>query len=89
MVKQLSENKPDQISWTNEIVKEVVHKCNNRLNFLYRNKECVNQNTRNFLCNALTECYLDYASSSWYSALSNPSRIKVQLCKNKMAIDLY
>ena len=74
----------DQTLSGKEAVKNVLHKCNNRLKFMYRNSHCLNQNTKKLLCNALIQCHIDYASSTWYSSLTKADKKKLQVCQNKM-----
>jgi hypothetical protein len=68
-----------------EVVAEnVIKKANSRLKFLYRQANCLDQNSRKILCTALIQCHFDYAASSWYSGLSQKSKIRLQTSQNKM-----
>ena len=66
------------------IAKDVIKKSNSRLKFLYRQGKCLNQDSRKILCSALVQCHFDYASSSWYSGLSQKTKLRLQTTQNKM-----
>ena len=66
------------------IAKDVIAKCNNRLKFLYRNGHSLNIHTKKLLCSALIQCHYDYACSSWYSSVSQTYKKKLQTHQNKM-----
>jgi len=36
------------------------------------------------LTSALVQCHLDYACASWYSSLTQKTKGKLQVCKNKL-----
>ncbi len=51
------------------ILETVVKKCNGRIKFLYRRAGCLPTAVKKILCQALVQCHLDYAISSWYAAI--------------------
>lgn len=53
------------------------------LKFLYRQANFLNVHYRKILCSALVLCHLDYASSAWYTSLSNNLKNKLQITQNK------
>ena len=67
-----------------EVAKNVIHKANSRLKFLYRQARYLNQNCRKLLCSALIQCIFDYASCSWFSGLGVKHKNKLQTTQNKM-----
>jgi hypothetical protein len=66
------------------IASNVINKASGRLKFLYRNSDCLNLKSRKTLCSALIMCYFDYVCSSWYSALSQNHKNKIQIMQNKI-----
>jgi len=66
------------------VVKDILAKCNNRLKFLYRHKDCLNRKMRKLLSLALIQCYFDYAISSWFMGLTKASKGKLQVAQNKI-----
>ena len=52
---------------------EKINKINSRLKFLHRKNKFLTPALRRLLCNALTQTHLDYASSAWYSNLTQKS----------------
>ncbi len=66
------------------IWKSVISKCNSRLKFLYRQAGCSPTATKTTLCLALTQCKLDYSVSSWYPAMSQIAKRKLQVGQNKL-----
>lgn len=65
-------------------VNNIVKKVNSRIKFLYRQREFLNKSLRKTLCNALVQCHLDYASSSWYCGLTMKSKNRLQVAQNKI-----
>ena len=51
---------------------------------MYRQARFLNEKSKKTLCSALIQCYFDYSSSSWYSALSVKLKDKLQIMQNKM-----
>ena len=66
------------------IVCDILKKAGARLKFLYRHSNSLNRYTRKILCAALIQCYFDYSCSSWYSAISQHYKNKLQLLQNKI-----
>ncbi len=62
----------------------IVKKCTDRINFLYRQAECLPKVVKRTLCQSLVQCHLDYAVSSWYAALTQNAKRKLQILQNKM-----
>ena len=54
----------------------VLKKINTKLNFLLRQRNCLNYSFRRFLCNALIQPHLDYGCTSWYPLLSKVFKTK-------------
>ena len=75
----------DQTVSGETIAKNIIHKANSRLRFLYRQASCLNQNSRKILVSALIQCHFDYAASAWYSGLSQTLKKRLQTTQNKMA----
>jgi hypothetical protein len=74
----------DQFLCSDEIALNVIKKTSARLKFLYRQGSFLNEKTRKTLCTALIQCYFDYSCSSWYPALSQKLKNKLQVMQNKM-----
>ena len=66
------------------IALNVTKKASGRLKFLFRHSGCLNFKTRKTLCSALIMCHFDYACCSWYSALSQKNKNKLQIMQNKI-----
>lgn len=66
------------------IVCNILKKAGARLKFLYRHSNSLNRSSRKILCSALIQCYLDYSCTSWYSAISQHYKNKLQLWQNKI-----
>jgi len=64
----------------NKVIKTV----HGRLNFLYRNSKCLNQNTKKLLVSALIQCHFDYASSFWFAGLTCKTKHRLQTAQNKL-----
>ncbi len=64
--------------------KTIVSKCTSRLKFLYRQAGCLPTATKTTLCLALTQCNSDYSVSSWYPAMSQIAKRKLQVGQNKI-----
>ncbi len=62
----------------------IVKKYTGRINILYRQAGCLPKAVKRTLCQSLVQCYLDYAVSSWYAALTQKSKRKSQILQNKM-----
>ena len=66
------------------IVNKAIGKINNKLKFLYRNTKSLNVDVKKLLVSALIQCHFDYASSSWYSGLTQKHKSKLQVTQNKV-----
>ena len=62
---------------------KVTNKINSRLKFIHRKNKFVTPALRRLLCNALIQPHFGYASSAWYSNLTQKMKIKVQITQNK------
>ncbi len=62
----------------------IVKKCTGKINFLYRQAACLLKVVKRTLCHLLVQCHLDYAVSSWYTALTQKAKRKLQILQNKM-----
>lgn len=74
----------DQTLSGDSICKTVVHKSSSRLKFLYRQASCLNTVARKQLVSALVLCHFDYACSAWFHGLTQKSKLKLQVCQNKL-----
>jgi hypothetical protein len=54
----------DQFLSGDLIVSSIIKKVNQRLKFLYRNKNCLSLQSRKTLCSTLIQCHFDYACAS-------------------------
>jgi hypothetical protein len=52
------------------VVNIIVKKDHQILKFLYRNKNCLDLQSRKTLCSTLIQCYFDYAYSCWCEGLT-------------------
>ena len=68
----------DQFLSGDLIVSSIIKKVNQRLTFLYRNKNCLS------LCSTLIQCHFDYACACWYEGLTNNMNDKLQIAQNKI-----
>ncbi len=51
---------------------------------MYREAGCLPKAVKRTLCQLLVQCHLDYAVSSWYAALTQKAKQKLQIFQNKM-----
>ena len=61
----------------------VVHKINNKLNFLYRKNSFLTPALRCLLCNVLIQPHFDYACPAWYPNLTKKLKQRIQTTQNK------
>ncbi len=66
------------------ILETIVKKCNGRIKFLYRQAGCLPTVVKKTQCQALVQCHLDYVISSWYAAMTQKAKHKLQTVLNKM-----
>ena len=63
---------------------QVLAKETNKMKFMYRYKNCLNQSLRKKLCSALISCHFDYCCQAWYISLTKLQKQKLQAAQNKM-----
>ena len=63
---------------------KVVTKVNQKVKFLARVSNQVDQRALKILASALVQCHFDYACTSWYSSTPNVLKTKLQTSQNKM-----
>ncbi len=66
------------------ILDTIVKKCTGRIKFLYRQAGCLSKAVKRTICQSIVQCHLDYAVSSWYAALTQKAKRKLQILQNKM-----
>ncbi len=66
------------------ILVTVVKKCNGRIKFLYRQAWCLPKAVKRTLYQPPVQCHLDYGASSWYAAMTQKAKRKLQIVQNKM-----
>jgi hypothetical protein len=66
------------------IVSSIIKKVNQRLKFVYRNKNCLSLQSRKTLCSTLIQCHFDYACACWYEGLTKNMKDKLQIAQNKI-----
>ena len=76
----------DQFLSGDLIVSSIIKKVNQRLQFLYRNKNCLSLQSRKTLCSTLIQCHFDYACACWYEGLTKNMKDKLQIAQNKSQI---
>ena len=62
------------------MARNVTHKINNKLKFLYRKNVFLTPKLRRLPCNALIQPHFDYA---WYSNLTKKLNPRIQMTQNK------
>ncbi len=82
-VRYLGVNLVDTLSGEG-ILNTIVKKCSGRIKFLYRQARCFPKTVKKTLCQSLVQSHLDYAISSWYAAMSQKAKNKLQILQNKM-----
>ncbi len=66
------------------IIDTIVKKCTGRIKFLYRQAGCFPTAPKKTLCQSLVQSHLDYAISSWYAAMTQRAKNKLQIIQNKI-----
>ncbi len=66
------------------ILDNIVKKCSARIKFLYRQARSFPRSLKKTLCQPLVQSLLDYAISSWYAAMTQKAKNKIQILQNKM-----
>ncbi len=66
------------------IIDTILKKCNGRIKFLYRQARCFPTALKKTLCQSLAQSRIDYAISSWYAAMSQKAKSKLQIIQKKM-----
>jgi len=74
----------DQTLSFNEMAQWLLKKANARLEFLYRNKQYLNQHTKTLLVMSLIQCHYNYACCIWYNGLNKVLNTKLQAIQNKL-----
>ncbi len=67
-----------------DIIDTILKKCNSRIKFLYRQARCFPTALKKTLCQSLVQSHVDYGISSWYAAMSQKAKTKLQIIQNKM-----
>ncbi len=76
--------KIDETLSRNGILDTILKKCNGRIKFLYRQARCFPKALKKTLCQSLVRSHIDYAISSWYTAMTQKAKNKLQIIQNKM-----
>ncbi len=66
------------------ILETLVKKYNGRIKLLYRQAGCLPTAVKKTLCQALVHCHIDYVVSSWYAAMTQKAKHKLQTVQNKI-----
>ncbi len=66
------------------ILDYVVKKCSGRIKFLYRQARSFPRSLNKTLYQSLVQSHLDYATSSWYAAMTQKAKNKLQILQNKI-----
>ena len=66
------------------IARNAISNINNKVKFLFRNTIFFNMKVKKILTTALIQCHFDYASTSWFSGLSQKNKSKFQVLQNKV-----
>lgn len=73
----------DQFLSGDDIAFNIIKKGSARLKFFYRKSPFLDEKLCKTLCTALIQCHFDYSCSSWYPALSQKLKNKLQILQNK------
>jgi len=65
------------------IARKMISKVSQRTKFLARIFSLLDSKTLKILADALVQCHLDYACTSWYTGISKGLKGKLQICQNK------
>ncbi len=66
------------------ILDNIVKKCSGRIKFLYRKARSFPISLIKTQCQSLVQSHLDYTISSWYAAMTQRAKNKLQILQNKM-----
>ncbi len=58
-------------------------KCSCRIKSMYRQARSFSRTLKRTLCQALVQSHLDYATPSWYAAMTQKAKNKLQILQNK------
>ncbi len=61
-----------------------VRKYTGRIKSMYRQAGCLPTAIKKTLCQSLVQCHTDYAISSWYAAMTQKAKNKLQIVQNKL-----
>ena len=73
----------DEIVSGEAMTLNVIHKINNKLQFLYRESVFLTPKLRRLLCNTLIQPHFDYTCSAWYPNLTKKLKHRIQTTQNK------
>ena len=66
------------------MAQRVISKVSQRTKFLARISSLLHSNTLKTLADALVQCHLDYACTSWYTGTTKGLKDKLHICQNKV-----
>lgn len=66
------------------MARKIISKVSQRTKFLARISSLLDSKTLKILADALVQCYLDYACTSWYTGITKGLKDKLQICQNKL-----
>ena len=64
--------------------RSVLSKVNGRLRFLFRKAKFLSFHTKKLLAMSIIQCHVDYASTIWFSSITQSIRDKFQTTQNKI-----
>jgi hypothetical protein len=74
----------DQFLSGDHVVNTILKKVHQILKFVFRNKNCLELQSRKTLCSTLMQCHFDYTCSCWYEGLTKQMKNKLQIVQNKV-----
>lgn len=66
------------------MARKIISKVSQRTKFLARISSLLDSKTLKILADALVQCHLDYACTSWYTGTTKGLKDKLQICQNKL-----
>ena len=63
---------------------KIIKKSSSRLRYLYRKGKFLTSHAKKLLASALIQCHFDYASSFWYTGLTQKTKSKLQVTQNQI-----
>ncbi len=76
--------KIDEILSGKGIINTILKKCNGRIKVLYKQARCFPTALKKNLCQSFVQSHIDYSISSWYAAMSQKAKTKLQIIQNKI-----